>query len=338
MEAPRRLWHPKRRTLLRVLRMALVMTAAVSVTAQAQSNLAAYPQRPIRLVVPAPPGGGTDILGRMVAQKLTETLRQQFIIDNRGGASGMIGSEIVARADADGHTLLICFTTHVTNPSLYPKMPYDTVRDFASVAMVGVIPSVLVLHPSIPSQSVKEFIAYAKERPGKLIYGSAGSGSATHLSTVLFNAMTGTTMVHVPYKGSAPALTDLLAGQLNLMFGNMASAMPHVRSGKLRALAVTSAKRSAAAPELPTVAETGLPGYEATSWFALFAPARTPAPIVDKLNTAVNTLLKLPEVKERMLGLGADALPMTSRELSAYVDAEIVKWGKLIKASGATAD
>ena len=196
-----------------------------------------YPSRPLRLVVPAPPGGGTDILGRIVAQKLTETLRQQFIIDHRSGASGMIGSEIVARADADGHTLLICFTTHVTNPSLFAKMPYDTVRDFASVAMVGVIPSVLVLHPSIPSQSVKEFIAYAKERPGKLIYGSAGSGSATHLSTVLFNAMTGTSMVHVPYKGSSPALTDLLAGQVNLMFGNMASAMPHVRSGKLRALA-----------------------------------------------------------------------------------------------------
>jgi len=307
-------------------------------TLPAMAHAQGYPARPIRLVVPAPPGGGTDILGRMVAHKLTDTLHQQFIIDNRGGASGMIGSEIVARADPDGYTLLICFTTHVTNPSLYPKMSYDPVRDFAPVAMVGVIPSVLVLHPSIPSQSVKEFIAYAKARPGKLIYGSAGSGSATHLSTVLFNAMTGTSMVHVPYKGSAPALTDLLAGQINLMFGNMASAMPHVRGGKLRALAVTSANRSAAAPELPTIAESGLPGYEATSWFALFAPARTPAAIVNKLNTEVNTLVKLPDVKERMLGLGADALPMSSRELSVYVESEIVKWGKLIKASGAKAD
>ncbi len=294
-----------------------------------------YPVRPIRLVVPAPPGGGTDILGRVVAMKLTDAFRQQVIIDNRAGASGMIGSDIVARADPDGHTLLICFTTHVTNPSLYPKMPYDTVRDFAPVAMVGVIPSVLVLHPSIPSQSVKEFIAYAKERPGKLNYGSAGSGSATHLSTVLFNAMTGTRMVHVPYKGSTPALNDLLAGQVNLMFGNMASAMPHVRAGKLRALAVTSAKRSAAAPELPTIAETGLPGYEATSWFALFAPARTPAGIVNKLSTEVNALLKLPDVKERMTGLGADAISMSPRELGAYVDTEIEKWGKLIKATGA---
>lgn len=314
----------------------LVAMFALSVATPLQAQH--YPTRPLRLVVPAPPGGGTDILGRIAAQKLTDTLRQPVVIDNRAGASGMIGSEIVARADPDGHTLLICFTTHVTNPSLYPKMAYDTVRDFASVAMVGVIPSVLVLHPSIPSQSVKEFIAYARERPGKLVYGSAGSGSATHLSTVLFASMTGTSMVHVPYKGSAPALTDLLAGQLNLMFGNMASAMPHVRSGKLRALAVTSAKRSAAALELPTVAETGLPGYEATSWFALFGPARTPVPIINKLNAEVNLLLGMPDVKERMLGLGADAMPMSPRELTAYVESEIAKWGKLIKASGAKAE
>ena len=316
------------------LRLPLAALVTFATLAHAQN----YPARPIRLVVPAPPGGGTDILGRIVAQKLTDTLRQQVNIDKRAGASGMIGREIVARSGADGHTLLICFTTHVTNPSLFPKMPYDTVRDFAPVAMVGVIPSVLVLHPSIPSQSVKEFIAYAKERPGKLNYGSAGSGSATHLSSVLFQSMTGTRMVHVPYKGSAPALTDLLAGQVTLMFGNMASTMPHVRGGKLRALAVTSAKRSAAAPELPTIAETALPGYEATSWFALFAPARTPEGIVSKLNAEVNALLKLPDVKERMLGLGADSIALSPRELGAYVETEIVKWDKLIKASGAKAD
>ncbi len=312
--------------------------AVASLLLTAVAGAQEYPVRPIRLVVPAPPGGGTDILARMAAQKLTATLRQTIIIDNRGGASGMIGSEIVARADPDGHTLLICFTTHVTNPSLYPRMPYDTVRDFAAVAMVGVIPSVLTLHPSLPPQSVKEFIAYARERPGKLVYGSAGSGSATHLSTVLFNTMTGTSMVHVPYKGSAPALTDLLAGQLNLMFGNMASAMPHVKSGRLRALAVTSARRLAGAPELPTIAESGLPGYEATAWFALFAPARTAATIVAKLNHEVNALFKQPDVKERMLGLGAEAQPMAPDELKAYVESEIVKWGRLIKAAGAKVD
>ncbi len=304
----------------------------------AQPAAAAYPVRPIRLVVPSPPGGGTDILGRMVAQKLTAALRNQIIIDNRGGASGIIGSEIVARADPDGHTLLLCFTTHVTNPTLYPKMPYDTVRDFASVAMVGSIPAVLVLHPSIPSQDVKAFIAYAKERPGKLVYGSAGNGSALHLAAVLFNIMTGTSMTHVPYKGSAPALTDVLGGQLNLMFSNIVSALPHARGGKLRALAVTSAKRLASAPELPTLAESGLPGYEATAWYALFAPARTPAAIVNKLNGEVNTLLKMPDVTERMQSLGAESVAMSPRQLSAYVETEIVKWGKLIKASGATLD
>jgi len=298
----------------------------------------AYPARPIRLVVPSPPGGGTDILGRMLAQKLTTSLRNQVIIDNRGGASGIIGSEIVARADADGHTLLLCFTTHVTNPTLHPKMPYDTVRDFASVAMVGSIPAVLVLNPSIPSQSVKEFIAYAKERPGKLVYGSAGNGSALHLSAVLFNIMTGTSMIHVPYKGSAPALADVIGGQLNLMFSNIVSALPHARNGRLRALAVTSAKRLSSAPELPTLAESGLPGYEAAAWYALFAPVRTPPAVVNKLNSEVNTLLKMPDATERMQSLGAEFVAMSPRELSAYVETEIVKWGKLIKASGARAD
>ena len=297
-----------------------------------------YPTRPIRIVVPAPPGGGTDILARIIAQKLFEAWRQQVIVDNRAGASGMIGSEIVARADPDGHTMLVSFTTHVTNPSLYPKMPYDTVRDFAAVAMAGVIPNVLALHPSLLPQSVKEFIAYARERPGKLNYGSAGSGSATHLATVLFNAMTGTSMVHVPYKGASPALNDLLAGQVNLMFGNMASTLPHVRGGKLRALAVTSAKRSAAAPELPTIAETGLPGYEATGWFALFAPAKTPTALINRLNTEIVNGLKQTEVRERMLVLGADTYAMTPAELDKYVRAEIVKWSKVIKESGAKAD
>ncbi|MBM3342518.1 MAG: tripartite tricarboxylate transporter substrate binding protein [Betaproteobacteria bacterium] len=315
--------------------MVIALAAPISSAAMAQNMAQPYPARALRLVVPAPPGGGTDILGRLIAHKLTEAWRQQVIIDNRAGASGMIGSEIVARAGADGHTLLLSFTTHVTNPSLFAKMPYDTLRDFASVAMVGVIPNVLVVHPSVPSQSVKEFIEYAKARPGKLIYGSAGSGSATHLAAVLFTVMSATSMVHVPYKGATPALTDLLAGQSQLMFGNMASTMPHVRAGKLRALAVTSAGRSAGAPELPTMAQAALPGYEATSWFALFAPARTPGAVIDKLNTEVNAILKLADVTDRMRSIGADAMPMSPRELSAYVESEIAKWGKLIKASGA---
>jgi len=313
----------------------VMWTAPPVVYAQAGAS---YPSRPIRLVVPATPGGGTDILARIVALKLHEAWRQQVIVDNRAGGSGMIGSEIVARADPDGHTLLVSYTGHVTNPGLFAKMPYDTVRDFSPVAMVGVIPGVLVLHPSLPPQSVKEFIAYAKERPGKMNYGSAGEGSATHLATVLFNSMTGISMLHVPYKGSTPALADLLSGQLNLMFGNMASAMPHARSGKLRALAVTGTQRSAAAPELPTVAESGLPGYEAYSWFGMFGPAKMPPAVVNKLNAEVNSALKQPGVRERLTSLGADALIMTPRELGAYVETEIAKWGRIIKASGAKAE
>ena len=299
---------------------------------------AAFPARPIRIVVPAPPGGGTDILARMVARKLIEAWGQQVIVDNRGGASGMIGSEIVARADADGHTLLMSFTSHVTNPTLYPKMAYDTLRDFAGVAMAGVVPSILVLHPSVPATSVKEFIAYLKERPGKVVYGSAGSGSAGHLSAVLFNSMTGTQMIHVPYKGSGPALPDLLAGQLQLMFGNMASAIPFVRSGKIRALAVTSGRRSATAPELPTIAESGLAGYDASAWFALFAPSRTPATIVAKLNNEVNQMMRPADMKERMLAIGADPLVLAPAELDKFVRGEMVKWAKVIRESGARSD
>ena len=299
---------------------------------------AVFPLRPMRIVVPAPPGGGTDILARMVARKLIEAWGRQVIVDNRGGASGMIGSEIVARADADGHTLLISFTSHVTNPTLYPKMPYDTLRDFAGVAVVAIVPSVLLIHISLPPTTMKEFIAYVKERPGKLTYGSAGSGSAGHLSAVLFTSMTGSSMIHVPYKGSGPALPDLLAGQLNLMFGNMASAVPHVKSGKIRALAVTSARRSAAAPELPTFAESGLPGYDSSAWFALFAPSKTPAAVVAKINNEVNQMMRTSDMKERMLPLGADAVAMTPAELDKTVRTEIVKWAKVIRESGARSD
>ena len=297
-----------------------------------------FPSRPMRIVVPAPPGGGTDILARLVARKLTDAWGQPVIVDNRGGASGMIGSEIVARADPDGYTLLMSFTSHATNPTLYPKMAYDTARDFSGVAMAGVVPSILVLHPSVPATSVKEFIAYVKERPGKLAYGSAGNGSAGHLSAVLFSSMTGTRMTHVPYKGSGPALPDLLAGQLQLMFGNMASAIPHVKSGKIRALALTSARRSATAPELPTLAESGLSGYDASAWFALFVPARTPVAVVAKLNQEVNQMMRQAEMKDRLLAIGADALALTPVELDKYVLAEIIKWRRVIRESGAKID
>ena len=217
-------------------------------------------------------------------------------------------------------------------------MAYDTLRDFAGVAVAAIVPSVLLIHISLPPTTMKEFIAYVKERPGKLTYGSAGSGSAGHLSAVLFTSMTGSSMIHVPYKGSGPALPDLLAGQLNLMLGNMASAVPHIKSGKIRALAVTSARRSAAVPELPTFAESGLPGYDSSAWFALFAPSKTPAAVVAKINNEVNQMMRTSDMKERMLPLGADAVAMTPAELDKTVRTEIVKWAKVIRESGARSD
>ena len=293
-----------------------------------------FPSRPMRIVVPATPSGGTDILARTLAQRFAEVWGVAVIADNRPGASGIIGSDIVAKAPADGHTLLLAFTTHVTNPSLQPKLPYDTLNDFAPVSRVAAIPSVLVVHPSLAARTVKEVIALAQSKPGQITYATAGTGSATHLSAVLLESMTGVRLVHIPYKGAAPALQDLLGGQVAMMFGNMASTMPHVQAGRLRAIAVTSKQRSSAAPQLPTMAESGLPGYEATAWFALLAPAHTPESVINRINAETVAALSLPEVRERLAGLGADALPSTPAELGAYIKTELIKWGKVIREAG----
>lgn len=318
-----------------VLSMLAALGAALVVpVAHAQT----YPTRPVRIIVPAPPGGGTDILSRTLAQKLGERLGQQVLADNRPGASGMIGTDLAAKAPPDGYTLLMAYTSHVTNPSLHPKMPYDTLADFAAVSMVAVVPSVLVLHPSIPVRSVKDLVALAKAKPGALNYASAGSGSATHLSAVLFAGMAGVNIVHVPYKGGAPALNDLLGGHVSFMFANLAPTVPYIRSGRLRALAVTSARRTPAMPELPTMAEAGLRGYEATAWFALLAPAKTPAVVISRLNTEVVGILQLPEVKERLASQGADTNPGTPAELDTHIRRELTKWAKVIRESGARAE
>ncbi|MBX9812208.1 MAG: tripartite tricarboxylate transporter substrate binding protein, partial [Burkholderiales bacterium] len=268
------------------------------------------------------------------AQKLYESWGQMVQVDNRPGAGGIIGSEIVAKAPPDGYTLLMAFTSHVTNPSLQPKLPYDTLSDFAPVSMVAVVPSVLIVHPSLPVWSVKELIVFAKRRPGELNYGSAGTGSATHLAALLFSSMTGIIMEHVPYKGGALALNDLLGGQVSLMFGSAASSMAYIRSGRLRPLAVTSAGRSAALPQLPTMAEAGLPGFEAMAWFALLAPAKTPGAVINKLNSEVVAILQHPDMKERLHGLGAEVMPSSPAALNDYIRAEIVKWGKVIRQLG----
>jgi len=289
-----------------------------------------YPSRTVRIIAPAAPGGATDILARILSAKLYESWGQIVQVDNRPGAGGVIGSEIVARAPSDGYTLLMALTTHVTNPVLQVKLPYDTLQDFAPVSMVAVVPAVLLVHPSLPVRSVKELVALARARPGELDYGTSGIGTAAHLAALLFSSMTGIRMVHVAYKGGAPAIYDLLGGQISLMFGSTASGAPHVHAGKLHALAVTSPRRSPALPRVPTMVEAGLPDFEAMAWFALLAPARTPGTVINKLNSEVVAVLQRREVAERLKGLGAEVQSSTPGELDDYIRAEIVKWRKVI--------
>ncbi|MEK6593097.1 MAG: tripartite tricarboxylate transporter substrate binding protein [Pseudomonadota bacterium] len=302
--------------------------------ANANTNTDNYPSRTVRIIAPIAPGGGTDILSRIIAQKLYESWKQVVQVDNRPGAGGIIGSELAAKSAPDGYTLLMAFTSHVTNPSLQSRLPYDTLVDFAPITMVAVIPNVLLVHPSLPVRSVRDLIAFARTRPGDINYASSGTGTATHLAALLFSSMSGVIMEHVPYRGGAPALYDLLGGQVSLMFGNMASSMAHIRSGRLRALAVTSARRSAALPGLPTMAESGLPGFEAMGWFALLAPAKTPGQVINKLNSEIVAILQHPDVKERLHGLGAEVMTSTPAELNDYIRADIAKWAKVIKAAG----
>jgi tripartite-type tricarboxylate transporter receptor subunit TctC len=289
--------------------------------------------------VPFPAGGTTDILARAVAQKLSETWGQQVIVDNRPGAGGNIGSELVAKAPPDGYTLLMgTVGTHAINPSLYAKMPYDHVKDFVPVILVAGVPNVLVVNPSLPINSVQELIAYGKANPNKLNFASSGNGTSIHLSGELFRTMTGVQMTHVPYKGSSPALTDLIGGQVQLMFDNLPSSLQFIKAGKLRALAVTSLARSQALPDLPTLAESGLPGFEASSWFGVLAPAGTPADIVAKLNGAVAAWLASPAAKEQLAAQGAIAAGGSPDAFVKHIADESAKWAKVVKASGAHVD
>ena len=307
--------------------MTIVAAVLIAVPVALAQN---YPSRTVRIIAPAAPGGATDILARILSAKLYESWGQIVQVDNRPGAGGVIGSEIVARAPSDGYTLLMALTTHVTNPVLQVKLPYDTLQDFAPVSMVAVVPAALLVHPSLPVRSVKELVALARARPGELDYGTSGIGTAAHLAALLFSSMTGIRMVHVAYKGGAPAIYDLLGGQISLMFGSTASGAPHVHAGKLHALAVTSPRRSPALPRVPTMVEAGLPDFEAMAWFALLAPARTPGTVINKLNSEVVAVLQRREVAERLKGLGAEVQSSTPGELDDYIRAEIVKWRKVI--------
>jgi tripartite-type tricarboxylate transporter receptor subunit TctC len=294
-----------------------------------------YPSKPIRMIVPFPPGGPNDILGRVVAQKLTEQMGQQVVADNRAGAGGIIGTELAARSAPDGYTLLLSGTASLSiNPSLHKKLPYDPLKDFAPISLMATAPSILVTHPSVAVRSVKELIAFAKAKPGQLNFASAGLGTPPHLAGELFKHMAGIDMVHVPYKGGGPALTDLLGGQVNLYFSGISSALPFVKDGKLRGIAVTSSKRTPLMPDMPTISESGLPGYEVGNWYAMLAPAGTSASIVNRLNAQIVKALAASEVRKRFTELAADPVGSTPAQLAAYNRSELIKWAQVIKAAG----
>ena len=305
---------------------------ATALCAQAQ-----YPNKAMRLVVTFPTGGAPDILARIFSEKTS--LGQAVVVDNKPGAGGNIGAEIVAKAPGDGYTIVMATVgTHAINGALYSKMPYDMVKDFTPIGMIASTPNLLVVNNNLPVKTVPELITYMKANPNKLSFGSPGIGSSIHVSGELFKSMTGTQMTHVPYKGRQFALPDLLGGSIQLMFDNMPSALPLVKEGKLRALGQTGAKRSPSAPDVPTIAEQGLPGFEATAWFALFAPAGTPKDVVARLNTEIQRIYKLPDVQEKLKTLGLDPILSAPEELSKYQAAEIAKWAKVVKDSGAKAD
>ena len=311
-----------------------VLLAAVATSAFAQG----YPSKPAKVIVPYPPGGPTDIVARVVSQKLSDQMGQQFIVENRPGAGGNIGAEAVAKGPADGYTLLVATTAHAINPSLFKSLGYNLTKDFAPVSQLTSGPLVIVAHPSLPAKNVQELIALGKAKPGTLNYASSGNGQSTHLSAELFATMSGIKMNHIPYKGSAPALTDVMGGQASLMFDTMLSAMPHVKNGKLKAIAVTSAARSPAAPDVPTVAESGLPGYEAIAWNGLLVPAGTPTDVVAKLNAELKKALDAPEVKDRFSAQGFGAAWNTREAFAKFIQSELDKWAKVVKVSGATLD
>jgi len=297
-----------------------------------------YPSKPIRFVVPYPPGGPTDILGRAVAQALTESLGQTVVVENKPGASGMIGAEQVAKAAPDGYTILVNASIHVINPSLYSKTTFDAMHDFAPVTQIASVPLILVVGQPVKANSVRELIALAKASPGKLTFASSSVGAAPHLAGELLKRMAGIDIVHVPYKGSGPATTDLIGGHVTMMIDSMPSSIAHVKSGKLKVLGVSTAKRVPALPDVPTIAESGLPGFDIATWYGVWAPVKTPKEIVSKVSSEIATALKRPDLKERLAGLGAEGVGSTPAEFAAYCESEFKRWAKVVKDSGAKLD
>ena len=316
----------------------LASLALAANPATAQTAATPFPEKPMRIVVTFTTGGAPDTLARILSEKLSNVWGQTVIVDNKPGAGGNTGADFVAKAAPDGYTIVVgTVGTHSINPALYSKMPYDAVKDFTPITLLATTPNMLVVHNDVPAKNLKDFIALGKKE-GKMTFASSGSGTSIHVSGELFKTMTGIDMVHIPYKGRATAIPDVLGGRVTMMFDNMPSSLQLVREGKLRALGVTSTTRSSAAPEIPTIAESGLPGFDAVSWFALFAPANTPKPIIDKWQAEVRRILKLPDVAKRLADAGLDTVGGTPEELAAYQKSEITKWAKVVKDSGAKAD
>ena len=316
-------------TLLRTLACGVLASSALT------AGAAEYPSRPVRLVVPYATGGTTDILARIIGPRMTQAWRQQIVVDNRGGANGNIGSDIVAKATPDGYTILLGTSgSNAVNPSVYARMPYDAKRDLALIAMVASTANILVANPRFSGNTIQDVLAMAKERPGKVTYGSAGVGSVLHLSGELLKTITRVNMTHVPYKGTGPSLVDLMGGQIDVVFANLPAVVPMVQTGRLKGIAVTTAKRAAALPQIPTMMEGGVRGYDVSSWFAVFVPTRTPAPIVNKINAEVVKILKKPDTQARLVELGAEPMFMTPAEGNRFFHDEIEKWAKVVKAAG----
>ena len=327
------------RSLARIALFSGLVIGALCVSAMSAAQTTnTYPNQAIRMVVPYPPGGPTDITARVVAAEMSKTIGQSVVIDNRPGASGMIGSEMVTKSTPDGYTLLANASIHVINPSVYPDMRFDAIKDFTPITQLAQVPLVLVVPANSPIKSVKDLVEYAKANPGKVNFGSAGSASAQHLAGESFKIAAGIQMQHIPYKGSAPALTDLAGGQLQLMFDSMPSATPMINSGKLRAIAVTTTVRAKARPDLPTIAESGFPGFDISTWYAYWAPKGTPADIIEKLAASAAQALKNPEVIAKYEAMGAEPVGSTPAQFAAYVESEAKKWNDIVKKSGAKLD
>jgi tripartite-type tricarboxylate transporter receptor subunit TctC len=312
---------------MKFTKLAMAALACCSAAAQAQN----FPAKPVRLIVPFAPGGSTDIVARVLGQKLNELWGQPVLVDNRAGGSTVIGTEIVAKAPPDGHTLLVTPAPFTIVPSLMPKLPYDPQKDFEPITLINTTPLVVVVHPGVPAKSIKELVALAKAKPGALNYGSSGSGGSNHLAGELFNAMAGVKMVHVPYKGNAPALTDLVGGHVDVVFNGLTSALPFIKSGKLRALGMTSLNRSATLPQVPTLDEQGLKGFQAVAWNGLTAPARTPKAVVDKINADVVKVVRAPELVEKLKAEGSDPVGSSVDAYAKFLRDEIAKWNKVIR-------